>query len=133
MFTEICALATICSCGTRAPLRENNTYLTEPVPAARGAAPRYPPRINRTEIGKFPSEQITHHSTPEEMRINRKSQACLPAYTTADRRAPKLFRPQKSSIAVVCLRSVLNVREDGSRTGSAIFVAKKRRKQPLVN
>ena len=31
------------------------------------------------------------------------------------------------------LRSVLRVREDGSRTGSAIFVAKKRRKQPHVN
>ncbi len=26
--------------------------------------------------------------------VNRKSQACLPAYTTADRRAPKVFRPQ---------------------------------------
>ena len=67
------------------------------------------------------------------MRINRKSQACLRGYTTADRRAPRLFRPQKSSIAGVRLRSVLNVREDGSRTGSAIFVAKKRRKQPHVN
>ena len=74
-----------------------------------------------------------HHSTPEKMRINRKSQACLPAYTTKGRRAPRLFRPQKSSIAVVRHRSVLGVREDGSRTGSAIFVAKKRRKQPHVN
>ncbi len=37
------------------------------------------------------------------MRINRKSQACLPTYTNEDRRAPKFFRPQKSSIAVVCL------------------------------
>ena len=74
-----------------------------------------------------------HHSTPKEMRINCKSQAYLPSYTTADRRAPKLFRPQKSSIAVVRLRSVLPVREDDSRTGSAIFVAKKRRKQPRVN
>ena len=96
-----------------------------------------PIRNNRHELteqrsGK-PLASKSHHSTPEEMRINRKSQACLPAYTTADRRAPKLFRPQKSSIAVVCLRSVLNVREDGSRTGSAIFVAKKRRKQPHVN
>ena len=45
----------------------------------------------------------------------------------------EVFRPQKSSIAVVRLRSVLPVREDGSRTGSAIFVAKKRRKQPHVN
>ncbi len=67
------------------------------------------------------------------MRINRKSQACSCGYTTTDRRAPRLFRPQKSSIAGVRLRSVLNVREDGSRTGSAIFVAKKRRKQPHVN
>ncbi len=67
------------------------------------------------------------------MRINRKSQAFLPEHTTADRRAPKVFRPQKSSIAVVRHRSVLGVREDGSRLGSTIFVAKKRRKQPHVN
>ncbi len=57
----------------------------------------------------------------------------MPSHKTADRRAPKFFRPQKSSIAGVRLRSVLNVREDGSRTGSAIFVAKKRRKQPHVS
>ena len=72
-------------------------------------------------------------SVLNDMRINRKSQAYLPSHTTADRRAPKFFRPQKSSIADVRLRSVLSVREDGSRTGSAIFVAKKRRKQPHIN
>ena len=83
-------------------------------------------------LGKPPASKY-HHSTPKGMRINRKSQACLPSYTSADRRAPKVFRPQKSSIAGGCLRSVLRVREDGSRTGSAIFVAKKRRKQPHVS
>ena len=96
-----------------------------------------PLRYNRHELtgqrlGKSPASKY-HHLTPKDMRINRKSQACLPSYTTADRRAPKVFRPQKSSIAGVRLRSVLNVREDGSRTGSAIFVAKKRRKQPHIN
>ena len=89
-------------------------------------------KLTRQRLGK-PLASRCHHSTPKEMRINRKSQACLPSHTIADCRAPSLFRPQKSSIAGVRLRSVLRVREDGSRTGSAIFVAKKRRKQPHVN
>ena len=88
--------------------------------------------LTKQRLGN-PTASKSHHSTPEKMRINRKSQACLHMYTTAGRRAPKFFRPQKSSIAGVRLRSVLAVREDGSRTGSAIFVAKKRRKQPLSN
>ena len=96
------------------PLRDNRNGLTEQ-------------RLGKPLASKY------HHITPKGMRINRKSQACLPAYTTKGRRAPKVFRPQKSSIAVVRHRSVLDVREDGSRTGSAIFVAKKRRKQPHVN
>ena len=37
---KVCALDKTCSYGARDPLRESNTYLTEPVPAARGAAPR---------------------------------------------------------------------------------------------
>ena len=41
-------------------------------------------------LGKQPASRC-HHSTPKEIRINRKSQACLPAYTTADRRAPNFF------------------------------------------
>ena len=88
--------------------------------------------LTKQRLGN-PTASKSHHSTPKDMRINCKSQACLPVYTSADRRAPRLFRPQKSSIAVVRHRSVLGVREDGSRTGSAIFVAKKRRKQPHVN
>ncbi len=96
-----------------------------------------PLRDNRHELTKqrLGKPQARQEKTLDlnDMRINRKSQVCLPTYTTADRRAPKVFRPQKSSIAGVRLRSVLNVREDGSRTGSAIFVAKKRRKQPHCN
>ena len=41
-------------------------------------------------LGKPPASKY-HHSTPKGMRINRKSQACLPSYTTADRRAPNFF------------------------------------------
>ena len=50
---KVCALTKACSCGAKDPFRESNTYLTEPVHVARGAAPRYPPRINRTEVGKL--------------------------------------------------------------------------------
>ncbi len=42
------------------------------------------------------------------------------------------FRPQKSSIAGVRLRSVLRVREDGSRTGSAILWLKSDGSSPTL-
>ena len=107
-------------------------------------------------LGKQPASRC-HHSTPKEIRINRKSQACLPAYTTADRRAPNFFgKPSAMRRSLDCRGekkcakrrfldlknrrsrsgasgAYLSVREDGSRTGSAIFVAKKRRKQPHCN
>ena len=44
----------------------------------------------------------------------------------------EVFRPQKSSIAVVRLRSVLRVREDGSRTGSAILWLKSDGSSPTL-
>ena len=72
------------------PLRDNRNGLTEQ-------------RSGKPLASKY------HHITPKGMRINRKSQACLPAYTTKGRRAPKVFRPQKSSITGVRLRSVLGV------------------------
>ncbi len=50
--------------------------------------------LTRQRLGKPPASK-SHHFTPKDMRINRKSQVCLPTHTTeATRRAPKLFRPQ---------------------------------------
>ena len=89
MFTEICALATICSCGTRAPLRENNTYLTEPITAARGAAPRYPQRINRTEVGISlrRANHITSHPNKCALTANRRHASPRTQLQTAGRRS----------------------------------------------
>ncbi len=53
--------------------------------------------------------------------------------TTADRRAPKVFRPQKSSIAVVRLRAYSPYVRMANERDRRFFVAKKRRKQPHVN
>ena len=60
------------------------------------------------------ARQPTHSRTHEKERIYRRmtpGRTC-PRTTTKGRRAPRLFRPQKSSIAVVRHRSVLGVRED---------------------
>ena len=46
--------------------------------------------LTKQRLGN-PTASKSHHSTPEKMRINRKSQACLPEHTTADRRAPNFF------------------------------------------
>ncbi len=47
-------------------------------------------KLTRQRLGK-PLASRCHHSTPKEMRINRKSQACLPSHTIADCRAPNFF------------------------------------------
>ena len=64
----------------------------------------------------------------------------MPAYTNEDRRAPRLFRPQKSSIAGVRLRSVLNMAHERDRRflwlksdGSSPTVTDTRAHKPTIH
>ena len=90
-------------------------------------------RINPTEVGISlrRANTITPHPNKCALTASRRHASPRTQPQTAGRRD---FLDLKNRRSRSCASGAyLSVREDGSRTGSAIFVAKKRWKQPLIN